>query len=809
LAAALAFRDARRGRSEGQATGPAAFLAAALDAELPFAAWPLPPGLLETLATHPALAQPLRARLGTVLAQARGQVIADEGQQAAAWADAIVMLARTAPEGLVLAIEDLHWAAPAFVGALAALVDRMCGERAGDLPLLLVLTWRPADLHEPRLGSPHPALAFLARTAARFPGGDIDLQTAIGGEAGIAFVRAMLAQQGGGSPPPSFVAALAARTDGLPLFVTGMLRLLRERGLAGEGIGAPDRDLDWSAIPAELDALFRDRLGRLGPTVRDLLAWASVQGEQFAGEPLCMALGLELEVGFDLLDRDLARRDLVTAVGERSTNERRPDAPVEHVWAFAHALLRDFMLREMSPFERRRAHLRTADALIAIHGAEAHPCSDRIAWHLEQGGDLHRAATAWVRPGDQAVTDGDVLRADRHFAHVEAMGAAMANPPMLVQSYLGRATCARAMGDAVDALRFAEMGVARAREVGHAPVLANALQVASTIHFDRGRHLEGIAALREAQPIIEGLGDPVEGCRIECLLAFNLIAVGHYDEAMARAARAVGLADHVGTDRVGITARVALANVRVELGEYEAALLRYAEGVARAQRDGHAVSEALCWVNIGLCHVELGDATAATEALARVHDLGRELPVLGFVAAAHFDAAILAESLGRLDEAERAFRWSLDLREEIGQQALQMDSLAGLLRVVVARGDAGVVGPLLEQVEARLRAGGLIGSEHHGRLFLAVIRGNRLLGRADREAEVAGEAVAFLRGRLAHIGDARQRRSYLDGVPTHRALLAEIGAVLGGIPPDLRAEPGAVGCEVPPGATGHPAGADG
>ncbi|MGC4104754.1 MAG: AAA family ATPase [Thermomicrobiales bacterium] len=787
LAAILGLHDRGSDREEDAGSASLAIVDAAIAANLSIAQWPLPTGALERLSRHPGVSDERRAIIAAAIAEMRSHPVAGEEAQAEAWADAIVAAARSLPAGLVLVVEDLHWAPSAMAAALSALIDRMT--RTPGLPLLLVLTWRPADLHDPRFGTPHPALAPIADGVARFPDGDIDLQAAIGGAAGRDFVEATLRAMGVRDPSPAFVTALAARTNGLPLFVVGMIRLLTERGVFDGEDAVGTRDIDWSEVPHELEALFRDRLDRLDQSARDILVWASVQGEQFAGEPLFAALELDRDLGFEILDRDLSRRwELMTFVGQRSTDDHAAGRSTEHVWSFSHALLREFAWQQMTPFERRRAHLRTAEALLAVYGDGAHPQSERIAWHLEQAGDLARAATAWVRAGDQAVTEGDVIRADRHFAHVEAMGAAIVNPPMLAQSLLGRSHCARSAGDGEAALQYAELGVTRARDIGDLAVVANALQIVSTVRFDQGRHLEGIAALQEAQPILAALGDPIERCRIECLLAFNLIAVGHYDEAMTHATLAVARAADVGTDRVGITALVAKANVLVELGRYEDALAIYGDGVTRARAIGTGTSEVLCWVNIGLCHAELGDDAAAASALGQVHERARDLPVMGIVAATHFDAAILAESMGRFDEAERAFSRSLEFREEIGQYALQIDSLAGLLRVAVARGEVATVTALLDPVEERLGAGGLMGSEHHGRLFLAVIRGNRLLGHDEREAEVAREAVAFLRGRLEHIGDPSDRRSYLMAVPSHRVLVAEIGDLLGIAGADLLAE---------------------
>lgn len=140
------------------------------------------------------------------------------------------------------------------------------------------------------------------------------------------------------------------------------------------------------------------------------------------------------------------------------------------------------------------------------------------------------------------------------------------------------------------------------------------------------------------------------------------------------------------------------------------------------------------------------------------------------VAAAEFNAGVVAEGRGNLRDALRRYRMSLDIRLDNGQDALAVDSLAGLLRAYVSAGDVDGIQVTTSRIRSRLDMQGLDGVEHVGRLFLGLISASQSQNDHDCVREFTHQGVAFINERAARLADPAHRASYLNGAPAHRVL---------------------------------------
>jgi len=145
---------------------------------------------------------------------------------------------------------------------------------------------------------------------------------------------------------------------------------------------------------------------------------------------------------------------------------------------------------------------------------------------------------------------------------------------------------------------------------------------------------------------------------------------------------------------------------------------------------------------------------------------------------AEFNAGIVAEGRGNLPEAGRRYRTSFDLRVSNGQDALIVDSLAGLLRVATTDHDYERIRSLIADIEERIADRGLDGVEHYGRLFVTLIDAFTALDDLDEARHHARKGVAFVVGRAELLADPDHRASYLTNVPAHRRLF-ELASALG------------------------------
>ena len=288
-----------------------------------------------------------------------------------------------APRGLVVVLDDLHWADQASL----LLLGFVAGELA-DTRLLLVGTYRDVEVDRR-----HPLSGTLAELFRQPPTSYLALAGLDQGEVGR-----FIAGVAGIDPPVDLVTAVHGQTEGNPYFVGELVRLLAaEHRLEAGGL----RGL---GIPEGIRHVIGRRLNRLSEAASSSMAAASVQGRDFDLEVVASVTGLPPDDVLDSLEEAMDAQ-LVVQV------DRRPGR-----FRFAHALVRETLYEELPSRERRRLHDRVGTALVELRGDDFEGYLAELAHHFSQA----------ARPGqaDQAVAyarqAGD--RAMKVLAYEEAAG---------------------------------------------------------------------------------------------------------------------------------------------------------------------------------------------------------------------------------------------------------------------------------------------------------------------------------------------------------------------------------------------------
>jgi class 3 adenylate cyclase len=208
----------------------------------------------------------------------------------------------------VLAVwEDLHWADPSTLELLGLVIDQMPTAR-----LLTLVTYRP-EFRPP--WAPRSHLTQL--TLGRLPRPQVET---------------MVRQLTGGKPLPAEVLAqVVAKTDGVPLFVEELVKMLLESGLVREaadryGLTGP---LPPLAIPATLQDSLMARLDRLS-TARTVAQLGAVLGREFT---------YELIRAVAPLDEATLQRGLAQLVEAELLYQR--GRPPQARYVFKHALIQE------------------------------------------------------------------------------------------------------------------------------------------------------------------------------------------------------------------------------------------------------------------------------------------------------------------------------------------------------------------------------------------------------------------------------------------------------------------------------------
>jgi class 3 adenylate cyclase/tetratricopeptide (TPR) repeat protein len=276
---------------------------------------------------------------------------------------------------LVLTLDDLHAA-----DTPSLLLLEFVAREGGDAPLLIVGLYRDVELHRD-----HPLRATLGELA-RIPS---TVVLEVGGltEQGAA---ELVSATAGREVHRAVAAAIQGETEGNPLFVAEMIRLLAAENKLDD-VGSAGRGM---ALPASVREVIGHRLDRLSRECAELLAVVSVLGREFSLDAVERLGEGPAESLLDLLDEAMAARVIAEARGSLGR------------FRFAHALVRDALYEELTPLRRIRLHRRAGEALESLYAHEPHEHLAELAYHFFEaapGGDARKAIDYLLRAGDGAV----------------------------------------------------------------------------------------------------------------------------------------------------------------------------------------------------------------------------------------------------------------------------------------------------------------------------------------------------------------------------------------------------------------------
>jgi tetratricopeptide (TPR) repeat protein len=422
-----------------------------------------------------------------------------------------------------LVVEDWHWVDP----SMREFVEQLTRRSAGP-GLLVVITSRPEAAADARVLAPPAQL----------------VQIALGGLPPKA-ARELVAELCKDSPlPSSVVRQLAARGDGVPLFLEEATRMALELGGQGAREGAHESAGALQAVPASLHDLLMARLDGLGPA-RTVAQVAAVLGREFALDMLAALL----EASGTVQDSGTLRERVALLV--RSGLVRAEGAG--H-FAFKHVLIRDVAYGSLWARVRRDLH---AHVVTLLKGSWAELGAQRpelLALHQTEAGHHRDALAQWEQAASKAAARS---------AEFEAI------------SHLRRA-----------------LAVLAQTEAGHErdrTALRLQLLLASRLLATEGYGAEAVLqAYREAEALCDVIGDETARFKVEMGLEAYRFMRADFDPALAHGQRAAAIAESSGDIKQRLHAHWGLActlfhqgRLRATMREMDAALSLYTPALHR------------------------------------------------------------------------------------------------------------------------------------------------------------------------------------------------------------------------------------
>jgi TOMM system kinase/cyclase fusion protein len=292
-------------------------------------------------------------------------------------------------------MEDFHWADPSTLELLTLLIDQVPTVR-----ILVLLTFR-SDFRPPWAMRSHVTHITLKRLTRR------QIEQIIQNVARGKTLPAEVLQQ------------LVAKSDGVPLFVEEMTRMVLESGLIKERDGQYELvgPLSPLAIPATLHDSLMARLDRLGV------------GKQVAqlGATVGKAFSYELLQAVAPLDAATLQQGLARLVDAELLYQR--GFPPQAGYTFKHALVQEAAYESLLRSTRQRYHRQIAQVLEERFPETCESQPELLAHHYTAAGLRRQAIPYWQQAGQRAMARSAHLEAIAHFRQALALNLSLPDAP--------------------------------------------------------------------------------------------------------------------------------------------------------------------------------------------------------------------------------------------------------------------------------------------------------------------------------------------------------------------------------------------
>jgi predicted ATPase/DNA-binding SARP family transcriptional activator len=575
--------------------------------------------------------------------------------------DAVATFLRNASEEtpLLLVLDDLHVA-----DEPSLLMLQFVASGIADARVTLLAIYRDPD--PGRTDEEDVRLADLGRAAS--------VRIALGGlaETDVAsYVRSTADVE----PPTSVVDAIVRETEGNPLFVGEVVRLLTAEGQIDRPLHA-----SWHlTVPRGVRDVIGRRLRHVSPECIETMTLASVLGREFGLDALERLSGRATDELLEVLDPAVAARVVSDVPG--TTGRLR----------FAHALIRDTLYDGVTPARRVALHRRAGEVLEALYARHREPHLTELAHHFAvaaPGGDVPKAVDYARQAGahaSQLLAHEEAARLYELALSVLALDSADASLECVLNVELGE-SLSRA-GDLARARDAFLRAAAIARSRGDAEALAAAaLGYGGRIVWARpaGDRLV-VSLLEEALGMLGEEDSPVR-TRVLSRLASALRDERDFERRIRIGQAAVAAAHRLGDDATLAYALAGLCAAQHGLADQERQLAtaRQLREVAGAIGDRESVGDAL--TAEVLVHAARNDFVATRAKLTTYAALAAELaqPSQAWLARALEVMLVLQD--GRFDDAEQL----VPAAYELGRRAQEIEAFSAYaLQLYILRRERG------------------------------------------------------------------------------------------------------------------------
>lgn len=367
--------------------------------------------------------------------------------------------------------------------------------------------------------------------------------------------------------------------------------------------------------------------------------------------------------------------------------------------------------------------------------------------------------------------DYQAAREQLEQAHLLARRAQL--PAIQADSLRILGTVANNQGSYPRAHEYFEAAINLYREIGDRWGQGGALLNLGNTEAYRGNYFEARKYGEQALQVFREIGSRWGESVILGNLGVFASDQGDYVSARTYYENGLRMCREIGNRRDECVSLGNLADVALYLGDHQAAHEYTEHAIKLARQIGNKISESWSLASQGLLLHQRKDDEAAYEYSQRALAIAADVGARHEQARAYTFSGHALIGLGKPIEAAEAYERALNLRRELGQRNLEFEALAGLARASYAQHKFDEARTHIESILLYLTDGSLDGTDEPIRVYLTCYTVLKA-ARDPRTEKTLITAYNILQERAERIQDDGIRRSFLENVPAHRELIAEL-----------------------------------
>jgi len=385
--------------------------------------------------------------------------------------------------------------------------------------------------------------------------------------------------------------------------------------------------------------------------------------------------------------------------------------------------------------------------------------------------DDTRVATVLMHYSGYYYFIGSYLESIEYAKQAEAYSASLGDIELVLYTQVVWSISLFRLGQLDEAMSLAKKTLERDRRAGNRKEISRILSAMGWIALDQNQPTAAQGYLLESLEIAREIKDPgLEARALNQLAMLEGSVNGNYALALEYYEICYKLSREVGDRFMEVGALANMGFAMGMQGDFVSARSYHIQTLTLAREIGDLNQEVLTLVNLSAVTLIQNDASTALEHAQHAGELARKISERSGEAWAELYIGHACLMLNDHPSAQTAYYNSAEIRNELGQPSLAMESIAGLVESYLQENELEKASQEAEKILVFLESGAALdGTDEPLRVYYACYL---LLDKKQdpRSGHLLRTAMSVLEAQVSNFKDEDVRKRYIENIPWRRAI---------------------------------------